>query len=109
MKPLRGTELLVSEEEHECKDDLIIERIPQDAIPEDQERMTKIQKMVDTFRSENQFAPNLWERHISVVLQQIVDEPLQVAVYLCRRLSYMTKCLVLTEALKHNAAVRTTP
>ena len=40
-------EFLVAEEKHEFKVDLRIEGIPQDAILEGHERMTKIQKMVD--------------------------------------------------------------
>ena len=43
-KPLRGIVLLVAEEEHEFKVDLRIEGIPQDAVLEAQDRMTKIQK-----------------------------------------------------------------
>ena len=44
-------ELLVEEEQHEFNDDLRSEGISQDAIPEDRQRMTKIQKMVDKLRA----------------------------------------------------------
>ena len=50
-KPLRGIELPDAEEEHEYKVDLRLERIPQVAILEDRERMTKIQKSVDKLRA----------------------------------------------------------
>ena len=50
-KPLRGIELPVAEEEHEYEVDFRIEGIPQDAVVEDQERMTKIQEKVDKLRT----------------------------------------------------------
>ena len=50
-KPLRGIELPDAEDEHEFKVDFRIERIPQVAILEDRERMTKIQKSVDKLRA----------------------------------------------------------
>ena len=48
---MRGIEFPVVGEEHEFKVDLRIEGTPHDATLEDQERMTKIQKLADKLRA----------------------------------------------------------